>query len=484
MTSFLALDDAGVIYDDGEADQGELIQAALDSAERARGAVFLGGRVRSDRSLRTSVPIIGCGSGEQWNTSPASILFPRDVPGYLIEHTSHDFPYKLKGFTIAGPGYGQPAPPGGLPAQATGALLPTRGIVEDFRVHGCRAAVASFNDHQVYRDFDFRGNGYGIEFIDNPDGGLGDMLFDHGALNDQSRAGIGLSDSATLANATFMGNGHIGMSPFGIHRYRGSAPPRPTALVGVTFQRWSMEICGNAVFYDEPGDGWWTGVVFDGPAESGTFAGPRWAGYDDLAIFDVGYASCWEWRSGGMPTHAGAPTLRARGSAASGLVISGVRADVFNSSAITDYGWVPFEVTTPYREWGYEVDDVALGTPGRHSGGTSATARRAHENISRGDLLEMAGTGHVARYRGGIPVGVAAADYAQGAVCVVLVRFDAWNLGVRNPGPDPIPQGALIMPDPGHVGGVTKATTREKAIGRVNDAPIPARGFGRAQIAL
>src|SRR4051794_6359940 len=345
---------AGVIYGSPN-DQAQGLQDAIDyAAKQQNGSIQINGIVQCSRPLSNlqNVPIIGLGSGDNWKVSPSAILFTKDIatPGTpAIAYAEMWRPIVVRGITLAGPSWGDPKPPGVMPANLYGMGIPCRCLVEDVRIHGFGAAVGATNDHHRYRDVDFRGNGYGIDMTDNPDGGLGDMLFDGFFLNDQTRAGIGLSDSNALANARFQGNGHFGASPFAVYRYKGAATDRRQALVGVVFENTSFEYCGNGLFYDEPGTASWTNIEFSSPGEWGTFGSAPWPGKPtNLASLDVGSADGIVWSNGtfGGVNH---PAIRAN-------LIRRVVVDRFTVSNILDYGWKPFDIRGPYNEWGEECD--------------------------------------------------------------------------------------------------------------------------------
>lgn len=476
---------AGVVYGSRD-DQYQGLQDAIDfAAKRENGSLQISGIVKSARPLenKSNVPIYGLGSGDNWRVSPSALLF--DVDSAEPKQPAIAFakswrPPIVKGITLAGPGWGSPAPVGDMPANMYGLGLPCRCLIEDVRIHGFGAAVGASNDHHRYRDVDFRGNGYAIDFIDNPDGGLGDMLFDGFLFNDQSRAGIAISSSNALVNARFQGNGHFGASPFAIYRYKGGGRERGTAMAGVVFENTSFEYCGSGLFYDEPGTGSWSNIEFNSPGEWGTFSAAPWPGKPtNLGAIDVGTVDGIHWTCGtvgGLER----PAIRAR-------LIRNVTVDKFDVNNILDFGWKPFVIRSSYNEWGEECDGITLGSFGRFAGGILASARVAHEPIAKGELVEMTAYSHVRRSRNNATsmiVGVSVDKYARGEVCLFASQFDTYALGVINTSAETIPQGALIEPDPATPGGVRRTAVRPGSIGRINDAPIPPGKFGRAQVSL
>src|SRR4051794_15268393 len=187
---------AGVVYG-SLADQADALQDAIDfTAEQANGSLLISGIVRAARPLNNpaNVPIYGLGSGENWKVSPSAILFDVDVAEPkcpAISFAKNSRPVVVRGITLAGPAWGDAASWGQMPANLYGLGLPCRCHVQDVRIHGFGAAVAASNTHHRYRDVDFRGNGYALDLIDNPDGPVGDLLCDGFRFDEQSRAGIG-----------------------------------------------------------------------------------------------------------------------------------------------------------------------------------------------------------------------------------------------------------------------------------------------------
>jgi hypothetical protein len=477
--------EAGVVYG-SLADQAAGLQDAIDfAAKRDNGSLQISGIVRAARPLSNpaNVPIIGLGSGDSWKVSPSAILFDVDVaepkrPAIAFANSSR--PVVVRGITLAGPAWSTATPLGQLPANLYGLGVPCRCLVQDVRIHGFGAAIAASNRQHRYRDADFRGNGYAVDLIDTPDGSTSDLLFDGCSFNEQSRAGIGLSDSSVLANARFKGNCSFGASPFAVYRYKGAAPDRRQAMMSVVFDNTTFGTCGNALFYDEPGTASWTNVEFNTPGNWGAIGAYAWPGKPvDLALIDVGTVDGMRWTAS---TFAGQkrPAIRADR-------ITKVTMDKFEVNNVLDNKWKPFVIRTPYNQWGEECDGITLGSFARLAGDTVASARVADESIGKGLLVEMVGYGHVRRSRGVSPsliVGVAVDTFNRGDVCVFASQFDSYALGVVNTTQSTIPQGALVEPDPGSPGGVRPTSVRLGSIGRVNDAPIPSGSRGRAQVSL
>jgi hypothetical protein len=480
-----SLDAFGVIYDSAD-DQIELVQAAFDATTDA---LWVGGRVRhlSARIINThNCAILGPGSADELNTSPAGFGFSESLsgnPGPLIEHDPHGAPIRMEGFTIEGPGAGAPATPGDFPAAGPATNFPTRARLQDMCIYGCRSAVDARSDHLRFTDFNFRGNGYGIDFGDNADGGLGDITITNGYLDAQSVSSIGISDSATIANARFAGNGHLGFSPFCFHRYVGSQTARNTAMVGVVFENWSFEAPGNALIYDEAGGGSWVDLTFESNGFT-AIGGPKIIAdfpSDRAALFSLGnegWATNWSFRQ--FPLIDGPPTILAK-------YIRGIKADVCD----VDMFDPTTGFTNPYRPltWfgGGVVDAITFGDGGRGAGGSMAHAHLASEDLNRGDLLQRDFVGQVKTSLNGpdsVIVGVSCDDYEAGEIAFYCPRFETSAMIVNNYTGANIAQGKGLEPDPDHPGGVRAATARERVIGWAYASLIPAGGSGPAQIMI
>jgi hypothetical protein len=240
VREWLHLDDerCGVEYGDyNGVDQSAKVQAAIDLAGALHssdpGTVFVGGivtcRTAGLSTVNASRPVRILGADGGKSDSPSALHFPVDL-GAGESPLKLGNNYRLANIAILGPGASSPVSAGELPAQMNGVYFPTRGIARDVLVTGFRNGAAVVNDHQEWWSCDFRGNGYGMEWIDNPldfgaahTGGLGDHLIARSFMTECTRASIGIASSNAIANARFIGNGHCGGSPFGLHRYFGDA---------------------------------------------------------------------------------------------------------------------------------------------------------------------------------------------------------------------------------------------------------------------
>jgi hypothetical protein len=233
----LDLDDPriGVVYDT-TVNQAAKVQAALDmAANSGGGTVLVGGRVRmGNTSLswpqsgagKGAVWLRGVGVGAEYSESPAALWWDSDtssatpLPGdhantqFGIRTSTNTLAWRVSDICLQGPG--DVVPIGSMPCKMYGFFSANRGSMENVNMSRWGAAVGIINDHQNYADCDFGGNGYGVDFMDNFGGGLGDMLFRRINLSGQYRASIALSASNCIANARFLGNGHCGAAPYGI----------------------------------------------------------------------------------------------------------------------------------------------------------------------------------------------------------------------------------------------------------------------------
>jgi hypothetical protein len=563
----LAFDDprVGGVYDNLSLKQA----AAMDEWIRLAGNAKMGreygirieGGIRCERPISNKqlVPIDGRGFGETWNQSPAFLLFDIDCPTLwtpCIDNGGPEAgkPIIMRNFSIGLPSHGKPGVAGAPPCNMAGPSLFTRAEVENVRVHGGAAAGVSMNDHQHFRKFDGRGNGCWLHFVPNPFGGLGDMTFDECYGTSQTMAGLWLADSATVANASFGGNGHFGVSPHAVRRYRtpdtvvwadpgaaqidhvpwpfplpqiakgaaftGLAPDgtaalpggttivdfsgvpgdytivpsrpvnakglaslrlgiRPTALQGCTWERESFENVNGPVFYDEPGDGWWSELDFVGQGVASPFSGPlAWPNmnYAGLGVFDVGVASAWDFINCPMPsTRSGHPIIRAN-------QITDCHADILQLTP----GWRPFALKAPYSDI-YELKCFGntFGSGHRLSGRPSGVYRRTAEKLLKGEALECIGAGGVVqKYRGtGLYIGQAGDDYNAGEIAGCVQGELEGKAGVWNYGTKQFDQRMMLEPDPTTPGGMRQASSAASAVAYVNNQIIPAGAWGPVALA-
>src|SRR3954452_10868898 len=109
--------EAGVQYD-SLADQADGLQEAIDyAAGQVNGSLQVSGIVRAARPLSNpkNVPIIGLGSGDNWQVSPSALLFDVDVaqakvPAIAFSKSAQ--PIVVRGVTLAGPGWNTTTPMG------------------------------------------------------------------------------------------------------------------------------------------------------------------------------------------------------------------------------------------------------------------------------------------------------------------------------------------------------------------------------------
>lgn len=252
-----------------------------DGSVECTGIIFVGDQVLNDGS----VPISGDGSGETWNRSPSAIVCTKrdfDTPETAIIKNGREFAAQVRDITIAGARWsGEPIPKGHMPNMA-GIEYPTRSRQINVRIHGVGCAVLSEADHQFYDDYDHRGCSAGFKMVSTVEsGGQGDIELHHGYLTDQACASFILDDGAVLANAEFLGNGHLGVAPFVFYRPRGRSDKwREPAFAGVDIGHHSLENPCHAVGYDEAHvaynrNGNWA-FTFHTPVEAGLGGSAPW----------------------------------------------------------------------------------------------------------------------------------------------------------------------------------------------------------------
>jgi hypothetical protein len=455
----------GVALNSPGTNQGPKLQAALDLAgqSQAEACVFLpAGVIYFESELvmpdTRSVRLLGSGNSDYAGAGPSGLLMTTDRgDGKYALKLSSAYPWRVENIAISGPGAGIPM--GQMPAAMNGIYCPGPGIMKNVSVGGFGSGIGVIGTGQAWHSCMFSGNGYGMNWLDNPSGEIGGHLIERCFFTSCSRAGIAIADSATMKNTRFLGNGHFGTEAFGIYRYangNGSAK-RPEAMLNVVFENYSFEGCGNGIFYDEPGDGLWKNIVFDSPGESSTFGWTPWPGKPQYAVFDVGYAENWHWRANDILPN---PTAAHPHIYAHKIMNIRLDGDGMATNLLLRPGARPF-VLKPGANPDTDCDGISFGGAMRESGGQSGSARVASEAISRYDLVEMVGHGQVRVSRNNATsqiAGVACDDYAAGEICFFYNKGYNYLTRCKNQSGVAIDQGTMVKPDPNHPGCVMQAT--------------------------
>jgi hypothetical protein len=476
----------GVVMGDSS-DQGAKLQTALNlsGATQADSTVFIPpGKIVSHQQLNMpnrSSRLLGAGAGESLSDAISVIHYPNDKgPGtYGLHLANGGYQYTVEKLMLAGPGAdsGHSTPAGHFPHDSNDAQTQMYGmscfqrcVINDVRILGFAGGIGVLNDHQEWHSVDLRGNGYGMDWMDNPVGGLGDHYMDRCNFSNQSRAGIAVADSNTIANGRIISS-QFGDSPYALYRYVSGSGARSTFLVGVTFDNCSFVNCANAIIFDEPGMSnvqGNIGIIFDAMSESGTFTGPAWGTRRSAAI-DV-YGAEIHWRGCAMTMYSGKYSM-------SGNFIT-VTDDGFDFDTMDGLSAKPFQAT--FVNANHNIASNQLGVRVRGSGGSSGSVFLTNEAVSKGDVLEMYSYVQVQRCRfNGFSqvVGVAAHNAGANEACVVLTQVNSPNLLIHNRtdnntsplSPATIPDGSLLKPDPHNPGGVVSASDPSDGpvIGRV-----------------
>jgi hypothetical protein len=460
----------GVVMGSGS-DQGAKLQTALNLAEatQADSTVFIPpGKIISHQQLNMpnrSSRLLGAGAGEDLADGISVIHFPNDLGAgtYGLHLASAGYQYTIEKLMLAGPGAGTVTAVGTLPAAMYGMSNFQRCIITDVRILGFGAGIAVLNDHQEWHSVDLRGNGYGMDWLPNPVGGLGDHYFDRCNFSDQTRAGFAVADNNTIANGRFI-SCQFGDSPYAFMRYA-TSNPRSTFLIGVAFDNCSFVNCANAIIFDEAGlsnvQGN-IGIILDAMHEAGTFTGPAWGARRPAAI-DV-YSAGIHFRGCAMPLFAGKYTVAAS--------FISVTDDYFDFETMNTLGTKPFYASTVNAN--HTVANNQLGLGLRGTGGVGGSVLVANETVNKGDLLEMVSYTSVQRCRSNgysQIVGIAAHSANVGEACVFLTQANTPSLLVHNKSASGIPDGSLLKPDPANPGGVIVASDPSDGpiIGRVNN---------------
>lgn len=393
------------------------------------------------------------------------LQFPTDLgAGQYALAPVASFAMNYSGLRIVGPATGTTT--GVSPAAMSGILIPSQCFVRNVAVSGFHAGVECIGDHMTFADFDFRGNGYAVNFADfhppQQTSTGGDILFERGLLTSCTLASVGLADTNCVLGARFR-TVHFGYAPYGIKRYAtGNTTgnlPRDFAFDYAVLESCPFESCGHAAIYDEAGGALWSMTLDIGGAVN--VPDPNFAVSGeptDLATFEVGSAAfTFANQEMPLPGPGGRPLIRAETSIACSA-----------PSCNTAAGWLAagpttnrlFEITAAYNSNGSELREVVLGraAPGVHH----ASASVAHAAVTRGDLLEHVGYGHVQPYSGS--AGSHIAGFALHTVPlgtpVCFAMHSPVNGGAHgaNKTASAIPGNRLLKPDPANSGGVIAAS--------------------------
>lgn len=198
-------------------DQGAKLQAAIELAKDETGVLETWGLIENrsvelDMGTDTPIRIVGQNRDTSIWKYPVDLgagKYALKMGGGWIQHVEH---LQLCGsqVTVAN---------GQKPMQMSGVYMPGNLVLNDVLIRSFGSAVAIVNDHQRILNSDLQGNGYGLDFIDNPEGGLGDVDIRGTHLSNQKIASIGISESNTMANVVMSENLHMGFAPFAVHRY-------------------------------------------------------------------------------------------------------------------------------------------------------------------------------------------------------------------------------------------------------------------------
>jgi hypothetical protein len=477
-------------------DQTALVNEAIDRANFAGGAVLVSGTLaaRPGDVLNTgNVPIIGLGAGpSDWSQAPSCLAAYGDAPNLKDPFIKFGGPstgreVQLRGIYLKGP-LQNPFVTGVFGnVNAYGFNIETAARVDDVKATGFSCAMSTVNDHQVYRNCNFTGCEIAaIDFIERRGlVGNGDMQFDHCYLSANGIASVILADNATAAAVSFVGNGHIGLSPVGFLRYAAdptSNAPVGQVLSGADFGKWSFEYIRYAAFWDRGrNQADWEGLKFHNRGWYGMMAGdytvpgwpnPDWPAPDSLAIFECGsQAINWSFDFD-MPTLAERTTISAEN-------------HIFNIK-VPDLGLgTQSSATNPLFKVRSFVGDpfglINIGTGNRASHETVGTWARAESAVQRGDVVRDSGSGVIPWDGTRKPSGIATRSASTGQGLAITTQCYETGVGIRNTSGGTLAAYTLVMPDPVNDGGCIEATSLAASIGWVT-ASVANGAFGEATI--
>jgi hypothetical protein len=444
-------------------DQGARLQAAFDLALTGDGVLHMtpgwvevhnGRKLKYSRQAKTLF-LVGAGAGVDSGTV---IKWTDDGKGRCIVPSDEgSYPISWRDFLLWGPDVRSDM--GQKPADMGGPLVVGRSSWVRVNVRGFADAYLITRDHHEFHSCILQGNGYGNHLAENEGQGGGDFWF-FGCYFDGSKlASHAIGTTHQLANFTFV-QGHSGSTPIGIYRYEEGAKQRHIPfLLGGDFINHPFEACGDAVIYDEPGDGWITNVRFSetGGAVGGRHWKPQPRGMWQLGgverISVTGDVSPWVYDGTNKPwIHAN--------EAISNLHVADASYALEN---IVDVKGARL-LQAP------RIAGVSLGSPG--PGALRATSLVAEEPVKQWDVLEVVGdaTDDLVRpARNAAPTaGIAAHDAGKDEVVfVVSAGSGADHVRARNGASSKIPRGAPIGVDSARPGSVKALPAfSPQAIGR------------------
>jgi hypothetical protein len=472
----------------GGGNQGPKLQAAIDLvASTGGGCVFIPpGTLTTTQEIifpdTAAVRLLGARTSDF--AGSASGIFVNTIAGsnkYAFRLSS-TVAHRIESLAISGPGSGIVY--GSMPSANYGIYCPGRCLLKNVSVGGFGAGIGVIGSNQEFRACKFSGNGYGMEWLDNPSSVVTrDQLIERCFFTNNTRSGISIADSSSMVNVRFKGNGHFGTAPFGIYRYANSngSTPQPIAMQNVVFENWSFEGCHNATIYDEPQNGIWKNIVFDSAGESSTFAWQPWPGKPlDLASIDIGYAENIHWREADWSYFAPHPQLSA-------YSIKNIWVD--SPSRLNTVLDDPTIRLLELKAGGSVVENIQIGYRTRITTASCGGVRIADETINRYELVELTDNGHVRRSRndaGSLILGISCGTYAAGELCQFITRGDTFLVKCINKSGSSIAKGALIKPDPANIGCVKQASGPSDGpiMGNANDAIIPNNSSGMIGLSL
>lgn len=311
----------------------------------------------------------------------------------------------------------------------------------------------------------------------------------------QRVVGTNIPENARITNVSGTSGNYsitLNLAPIGDVFSAKLMADRPTVMVGVMFENWSWEGWRHAMFYDQPGDGFWSNITFSSQGEANGFGheNPSWPGMPtDLAAIDVGYIDGMYWRNGaGVP----APTQHYDieiGAEDVGVQFNAIQiGDVRSDSGFEMFGHLnqipglrPFKIKAA-AGGNIATAGIQVGEPALNSGGGlyNMSAARCAGSIAKGDLVELNDHSYVQTSQNGANskiVGFSMDDYVDGEVCVYA--FSGRGVSVNNKSGLTIATGVVVVPDPVHAGAVKAASSlNDRQVGWNYNASIPSGTSG------
>lgn len=237
-------EDHGAIGD-GVADDSAAIQAAIDEAVLAGGAVvFIPRGVYSCLTALTIDPTSGVSlvGEDRWSTTLNFPVSPGADEACLDLGGTYAFQaQRIMDLSINGPG--AVGAMGSFPANCYGVMVTSGWLLERVRVANCKAGFALNADHVTFRNCNASSNGYGVYWAAAP-ATYGDYHFDSTDLDGNTVASVGVAADNRIDGAIFT-RCHFGNGPYCFLKESGAGDT--SFILSTLFLRCGFESFGTSI---------------------------------------------------------------------------------------------------------------------------------------------------------------------------------------------------------------------------------------------